>query len=90
MPAKTEHDLLAAYVAERSDEAFRGLVDFHLKLVFGCAMRRTGDAGLAEEVSQNVFTILARLEVFASTQASHLRLLEGGLKVQEGIFDDGE
>ena len=60
MPVATERELLARYVADRSDQAFRGLVDYHLKLVFGCALRRTGNPGLAEEVAQNVFTILAR------------------------------
>ena len=36
------------------------LVDAHLGLVLGTAMRRLGDRGLSEEVAQNVFTALAK------------------------------
>lgn len=44
----------------RSEESFTLLVKATGGLVYGSAFRRTGDASLAEEVAQNVFTILAR------------------------------
>ncbi len=60
MPDRDEQQLLHDYVASGSDAAFGGLVERHIDMVFGCALRRTGDVGMAEEVSQNVFTVLAR------------------------------
>ena len=60
MPTDTEQSLLRDFVTDRDEVAFRHLVEHHVDMVFGCALRRTGDAELAEEVSQNVFTILAR------------------------------
>lgn len=60
MPANDEQAQLQDFVAARSELAFESLVERHIDLVFGCALRRTGDAGTAEEISQNVFTILAR------------------------------
>ena len=44
----------------RSDAAFRRVVDSLAGLVYGSAFRRTGDSQLAEEITQNVFTILAQ------------------------------
>jgi RNA polymerase sigma factor (sigma-70 family) len=45
----------------RGDEAaFAGLVERHAAMVRGVALRCTEDAGLAEEVSQSVFVLLAR------------------------------
>lgn len=53
--------LLAAFLdLERKESAFVDLVDCLAGLVFASALRRTGDRLLAEEVSQNVFAILAR------------------------------
>jgi DNA-directed RNA polymerase specialized sigma24 family protein len=48
--------------AEKGDEeAFRELVNRHFNLVFGTALRQAnGDAGLAEDIAQTVFTDLAR------------------------------
>ena len=60
MPPDTEQELLRDYVDNCSDAAFEGLVSCHIGMVFGCALRRTGDATLSEEISQAVFTILAR------------------------------
>jgi DNA-directed RNA polymerase specialized sigma24 family protein len=40
--------------------AFRAIVGRHIDLVFATAMRKAGDAGGAEEISQNVFGVLAR------------------------------
>jgi RNA polymerase sigma-70 factor (ECF subfamily) len=59
-----DHDpqaLLEAYhLSGRKDEAFSPLVDRFAGLVFTSALRRTGSRILAEEVSQNVFALLAR------------------------------
>ncbi|MCI0538926.1 MAG: sigma-70 family RNA polymerase sigma factor [Verrucomicrobiales bacterium] len=62
MPTQSEPDerLLERFKATRSEEAFRALVEKYLGLVFGLALRRTGQNTLAEEVTQNVFTALAR------------------------------
>jgi RNA polymerase sigma factor (sigma-70 family) len=54
-------ELLRRYVEEGSEEAFAGLVQRHLSLVYYHALRRTGgDAELAAEVCQGVFIQLAK------------------------------
>jgi RNA polymerase sigma factor (sigma-70 family) len=54
-------ELLRRYVADRSQAAFTELVTRHLDLVYSAAFRRTdGDAALAEDIAQQVFTTLAR------------------------------
>ena len=54
-------DLLNTFIAsERSDSAFCALVESLQNLVYSSARRRTGNAELAEEVTQNVFAIMAR------------------------------
>lgn len=53
--------LLCRYVEEASEEAFTALVHRHLDLVYAAALRRTGgDAHRAADVTQDVFTALAR------------------------------
>jgi RNA polymerase sigma factor (sigma-70 family) len=59
-PADPE-SLLTAYLdSGRKEPAFVLLVDRLAGLVFASAHRRTGDRALAEEISQNVFALLAR------------------------------
>ena len=60
-PTPDPSKLLEAFLAsDRSERAFTALVGSLNRLVHSAALRRTGHAQLAEEVSQNVFTILAR------------------------------
>lgn len=54
-------DLLRRYANEGADAAFTELVRRHINLVYGAALRRCGgDAHRAEDVTQQVFTALAR------------------------------
>jgi DNA-directed RNA polymerase specialized sigma24 family protein len=54
-------ELLRRYVEEHSDEAFTALVRANLDLVYSAALRQSaGDVRRAQEVSQTVFTELAR------------------------------
>lgn len=52
-------DLLHQFVAEKDEGAFASLVDRHAGLVFSVALRKTSDSAEAEEISQNVFSLLA-------------------------------
>lgn len=52
--------LLRRYAGEGSEAAFAELVRRHLDLVYGAALRRTGDPHRASDVAQHVFTSLAR------------------------------
>ena len=53
--------LLRAYTEENSDHAFATLVERHLDLVYSAALRRAGgDPHRAQEITQMVFTALAR------------------------------
>jgi RNA polymerase sigma factor (sigma-70 family) len=52
--------LLKEFADERSEGAFRTLLDRHLPLVFGTARRITQNESLTEEIAQTVFLLLAR------------------------------
>jgi RNA polymerase sigma factor (sigma-70 family) len=55
-----DSDLLAEYARTGSEAAFRTLVERHLNLVHGSALRQLSEPHLAEEVTQAVFILLAR------------------------------
>jgi RNA polymerase sigma factor (sigma-70 family) len=57
----TDNQLLAEYANKGSEEAFRELVQRHINMVHAAALRETrGNAALAEDITQEVFTELAR------------------------------
>jgi RNA polymerase sigma factor (sigma-70 family) len=57
----TDAEMLQRYVQERDEHAFAELVQRHLGVVYGAALRRSGGrAQLAEEIAQQIFTDLAR------------------------------
>jgi RNA polymerase sigma factor (sigma-70 family) len=56
----TDAELLSRFVASRDEAAFRGIVERHAPMVHGVAWRRTQDQALAQDITQTVFTILAR------------------------------
>ena len=56
----TDTELLDAFAARGDEEAFAEVVRRYGSLVFGAALRRTGDHSMAEEIAQNVLATLAR------------------------------
>jgi len=55
-----DHDLLQRYARDGGEEAFREIVSRYAGLVYATALRHVREASHAEEVAQNVFTLLAR------------------------------
>ena len=58
--SEPDDQLIAEFNARRSEAAFAALVRQHVNLVFATALRQVGDAGAAEEITQNVFVALAQ------------------------------
>jgi RNA polymerase sigma factor (sigma-70 family) len=58
---ETDSDLLSKYVKDRSEAAFAEVVRRHVDLVYSAACREmSGDASIAQDVTQMVFIELAR------------------------------
>ncbi len=55
-----DNALLREYIERGSEAAFASLVERHVNMVYSVALRRTGDARQAEEITQAVFVILAK------------------------------
>jgi RNA polymerase sigma factor (sigma-70 family) len=55
-----DHDLLAEFARSESESAFAALAARHVNLVHSAALRFTGNAHSAQEITQAVFVILAR------------------------------
>lgn len=71
-----DSDLLKQYSEEKSEDAFAELVRRHLDLVYSAALRQVnGDAHLAQDVAQMVFTELSR----KASQLSRRPVLSGWL-----------
>ena len=58
--SEPDNSLIAEFNARRGEDAFAALVRQHVHLVFATALRQVGDAGAAEEITQNVFVALAQ------------------------------
>lgn len=69
----SDRDLLREYSERRSESAFAELVSRHVNFVYGAALRQlSGDVHRAEEVTQIVFTDLARKAASLSSRATLL------------------
>lgn len=55
-----DNQLLREYVERDSDAAFATIVERYVHLVYSAALRQTSDSGLAQEVTQAVFIVLAQ------------------------------
>src|SRR5947208_2102785 len=60
LETQSDWALLQQYRDAGSEAACAALVHRHLNLVYAVALRHCSDAGIAEEVANNVFCILAR------------------------------
>src|SRR5688500_15234279 len=70
MNKDTDAALLRSFVTEGDENAFSALVARYAPMVRGVALRCTGEEGLADEVTQTVFTVLTRKA--SSIPAGHL------------------
>lgn len=71
-PLPADCQLLLSFARTKDEAAFRTLAERHAGLVYSVARRRTGQHGLAEEVAQNVFAVLARKAGALAAPGLHL------------------
>lgn len=57
---RADYELLRSFARAGDQQALADVIRRHLDLVYATALRKVGDAGAAEEIAQNVFTVLAR------------------------------
>ena len=60
MQTPDDMSLVREFAGHQNEAAFETLVARHVNLVYSAALRQTGDAHLAEEITQAVFLVLAR------------------------------
>jgi len=60
VPKYSDRECLASWARHRDADSFRTLVERYLAFVHSSALRRTGDAAQAAEVTRAVFLVLAR------------------------------
>src|SRR6188508_1167544 len=58
--APADAELLSNYAATQSEESFAEIVHRYLNLVYSAAIRQTANHATAQDVTQAVFTVLAR------------------------------
>jgi hypothetical protein len=55
-----DSSLLIEFIRTHSEDAFRRIVNRHLNLVYAAARRQVRDPGLADDVTQGFFILLAK------------------------------
>jgi RNA polymerase sigma factor (sigma-70 family) len=60
MKGLSDIELLDAYATQRSEDAFRELVERHINFIYSAAMRQLQNPHLAEEATQSAFIALAQ------------------------------
>ncbi len=55
----SDTELLRAFLSDEGNDAFAQLVRRYQDMVYSTALRRTSDAGLAEEIAQDVFVLVS-------------------------------
>src|SRR6266511_326741 len=79
--AKTDHELLCAYVDHEDERAFAELVRRYQDTVHSACQRRLADSALAQDAAQTTFLFLAQR---AAQLRSHISL--GGWLYQTALF----
>src|SRR4051812_34812583 len=67
---RTDQELVRDYALTRSETAFTALVERHVDLVYGTAIRSTANPQTAQEVTQNVFIALSRKAPWLANQTT--------------------
>jgi RNA polymerase sigma factor (sigma-70 family) len=86
----TDGELLREYAERGSESAFGSLVERHLNLVFATALRGLNDHASAQEITQNVFTTLARKAVWLRGETSVAAWLHKAALMEVRLWWRGE